>query len=103
MLNKNELRINYFKKKTVHENQSILFIHGMYYDAWCYEEYFIPYFTDLGYDYYALSLQNHGKSENKKPFWKVRIKDYVEDVKKTVDKIGGNPILVGHSMGGFIL
>ncbi len=90
-------------KKDSSRNQSILFIHGMYHAAWCYEEYFMPYFADLGYDCYALSLQNHGNSDSKKPFWKVRIKDYVEDVKKTVEKIGGNPILIGHSMGGFIL
>jgi alpha-beta hydrolase superfamily lysophospholipase len=91
------------KKATNSRNQSLLFIHGMYHAAWCYEEYFLPYFANLGYDCYALSLQNHGKSERKKATWRLRIKDYVNDVKKAVDSIDGDPILIGHSMGGFII
>ncbi len=83
--------------------QSLLFIHGMFHGAWCFEEYFLPYFSDLGFDCYAMSLQNHGKSEKKKATWRLRIKDYVADVKQAVDEIGTNPILIGHSMGGFII
>jgi len=84
-------------------NQPLLFIHGMYHAAWCYEEYFLPYFANLGFDCYAMSFQNHGKSESTKPFWRVRVKDYVNDIKKVVDSIDGDPILIGHSMGGFII
>ena len=83
--------------------KSLLFIHGMWHGAWCYKPYFLPYFSDLGYDTYALSFRNHGKSGHEKPIWRVRIKDYVADIKKAVDSIEGDPILVGHSMGGFVV
>jgi len=91
------------KKGDSSRNQSILFIHGMFHAAWCYEDFFMPFFADLGYDCYALSFRNHGKSEHKKATWRVRIKDYVADIKQAVDHIDGDPVLVGHSMGGFVI
>ncbi|RLC08454.1 MAG: alpha/beta hydrolase, partial [Deltaproteobacteria bacterium] len=39
----------------------ILFIHGAFAGAWCWEEYFLPYFADHGYESHALSLRGHGK------------------------------------------
>lgn len=91
------------KKGDSSKNQSLLFIPGMFHGAWCFEEYFLPYFSSLGYDCYALSLQNHGKSYKKKATWKIRIKDYVNDLKNAIDSIKSDPILIGHSMGGFII
>jgi len=85
------------------KNQPLLFIHGMFHGAWCWEPYFMPYFADLGYDTYAISLRNHAGSESEKPMWRVRIKEYVEDVRQAVASIDGDPILIGHSMGGFVL
>ncbi len=91
------------KKAANPRNQSLLFIHGMYHAAWCFDVHFLDYFANLGFDCYAMSLQNHGKSEKKKATWRIRIKDYIADVKQVVDEISTNPILIGHSMGGFII
>ncbi len=81
----------------------ILFVHGMWHGAWCWEPYFLPYFKKLGYSASALSLSNHGNSPKKKPFNLLRISDYVQDLNDIVEILGTPPILVGHSMGGFIV
>ncbi len=85
------------------EKQAILLVHGMWGGAWCWEPYFLPYLEELGYKAYAVSLSNHGNSPKRKNFNLLRIDDYVNDLKETIDRIGGSPILVGHSMGGFIV
>jgi len=93
--------INHHQEIT--QKHPLLFIHGMWHAAWCWEPHFMPYFAALGYDTYAISLRNHGKSEKKKATWRLRIKEYVQDVHQAVTSIDGDPILIGHSMGGFIV
>ena len=88
------------KKKT--DFPPLLFVHGMCHAAWCWQENFMPYFVERGFDSYAVSLRGHGKSDSDKPLHKLSIADYVVDVQKVVNHIGEMPILVGHSMGGFI-
>ena len=96
-----ELEIIHHHKKITQKNP-LLFIHGMWHAAWCWEPHFLPYFANLGYDTYAISLRNHGKSAKNKATWRLRIKDYVEDVRQAVESINGDPIIIGHSMGGFV-
>lgn len=91
------------KGKGESEKAPVLFIHGAWHGAWCWEKYFMKHFSQNGYDCYALNLRKHGTPGNVKGINCVSIKDYVEDVKSAVDKIGRLPILVGHSMGGMIL
>ena len=91
------------KHQAITQKSPILFVHGMWHGAWCWEPNFMPYFAKNGFDTYALSLRNHGKSKHHKPIWRVRIKEYVEDVRQAVESIDGDPIIVGHSMGGFIV
>ncbi len=83
--------------------QPLLFVHGMWHGAWCWEPYFLPYFEHHGIKAYALSLSNHANSPRRKPFNLLRIGDYVKDVRKVVNSLEQKPILVGHSMGGFIV
>ncbi len=77
----------------------IVFVHG----AWCWDEYFLPYFAKQGFEVHALSLRGHGKSESNKSIRFTRIKDYVADVEQTIHGLGKDVIVVGHSMGGFIV
>ncbi|MGV0029174.1 alpha/beta hydrolase [Phormidesmis priestleyi] len=83
-------------------SQSILFIHGAYHGAWCWEEHFLDYFAELGYLAYALNLRGHGNSECSKS-QKVSFSEYLEDIDRTIQKIGKPTILVGHSLGGMLV
>ncbi|MCK7510983.1 MAG: lysophospholipase [Desulfobacterales bacterium] len=89
--------------KNGNKSTPILFIHGAWHGAWCWEEYFLPYFASKGYDAYALSLRGHGNSEGREGLRWWSISDYVDDVSQIVGQIHKIPILVGHSMGGLIV
>ena len=89
--------------KNGNKSTPILFIHGAWHGAWCWEEYFLPYFASKGYDAYALSLRGHGNSEGREGLRWWSISDYVDDVSQIVEQIHKMPILVGHSMGGLIV
>ena len=81
----------------------LLFIPGMLHGAWCWEEYFLDYFAQQGYAAHALNLRGHGNSEGREQLRWTRIADYVTDVEETVREMPSAPILIGHSMGGFII
>ncbi|NWF69829.1 MAG: alpha/beta fold hydrolase [Chloroflexi bacterium] len=84
----------------------LLFVHGAWHGAWCWDEYWMPYFAQQGYPCYALSLRGHGGSPAVKPMFLNSINDYVQDVAtiaaRIKDETGQPPALIGHSMGGFI-
>jgi len=81
----------------------LLFVHGMMHGAWCWDAHFLPYFARHGFSAYALNLRGHGGSEGRENLRWTRIADYVEDVRAAVRQLPEPPILIGHSMGGFIL
>lgn len=81
----------------------ILFVHGAWHAAWCWEEYFMPYFAQHGYTCFALSLRGHGKSENNKALRWTRALEYVEDVEQIARGLDTPPIVIGHSMGGYVV
>jgi len=81
----------------------VLFVHGAWHGAWCWEEHFLPYFAEKGYSSYAVSLRGHGASESPARFRFARIADYVADVAQIVEQLPQPPVLVGHSMGGLVV
>jgi alpha-beta hydrolase superfamily lysophospholipase len=81
----------------------ILFVHGMWHAAWCWEEHFLPYFAQRGYTVHAMSLRGHGGSEGRERLRWATMADYISDAKQIIEQIGQTPILVGHSMGGAIV
>ena len=81
----------------------LLFIHGMLHGAWCWEVHFLDYFADNGFAAYAVNLRGHGQSEGREQLRWTRIADFVEDVANAVRQLPSPPILIGHSMGGFII
>lgn len=81
----------------------ILFVHGVWHAAWCWAEYFMPYFARHGYASYALSLRGHGKSDGRERLRWTSIADYVSDVTQVVQQLGSPPVLVGHSMGTVVV
>jgi pimeloyl-ACP methyl ester carboxylesterase len=82
---------------------SLLFVHGAWHGAWCWAEYFLPYFAKHGYASLALSLRGHGASAGRERLRRTRIADYVTDVAQVISRLPKPPILVGHSMGGLIV
>ena len=89
-------------KRPVHDTP-LLFIHGAYTAAWCWEEHFLPWFASQGYFGYALSLSGHGTSRGRKQLDSFSISDYVDDVATVVAALPAPPVLIGHSMGGFVV
>ena len=81
----------------------LLFIHGTLHGAWCWDVHFLDYFAQHGYAAHAVNLRGHGNSEGREKLRWTRIADYVEDVTNAVGQLPSPPILIGHSMGGFII
>ncbi len=81
----------------------LLFVHGAWHGAWCWAEYFLPYFARHGYASFALSLRGHGASEGRARLRRTRIADYVRDVAQVASQLPKPPVLIGHSMGGLIV
>ncbi len=82
----------------------LLFIHGAYTAAWCWDEHFLPHFASLGYTCYALSLSGHGMSRRRGGrLDSYSIGNYVDDVAEVVAKLPDPPALIGHSMGGMVV
>jgi pimeloyl-ACP methyl ester carboxylesterase len=81
----------------------LLFVHGAYHAAWCWDEYFLDFFADRGYRALAVSLRGHGNSPAPRPMQACSIADLVADVGSVADKLSSQPVVIGHSLGGFIV
>jgi pimeloyl-ACP methyl ester carboxylesterase len=81
----------------------LLFVHGAWHAAWCWDEHFLGFFADKGYRAVALSFRGHGGSSSCKPLRSCTVSDYVEDVKSVADSLPEQPVMIGHSMGGLIV
>lgn len=81
----------------------LLFVHGAFAGAWCWAEHFLPYFANAGIRAFAVSLSGHGGSPGRERLDRLSIADYVRDLGEAVATVGGDPVIVGHSMGGFVV
>lgn len=81
----------------------LLFVHGAWHGAWCWDVHFMDYFAQQGFTVHALSLRGHGKSEGRNNLRWARIADYVEDVVTLAQNLPKAPIVIGHSMGGLVV
>ena len=81
----------------------LLFIHGTLHTAACWDVHFLDYFAQHGYAAHAVNLRGHGNSEGREKLRWTRIADFVEDITNAVERLPSPPILIGHSMGGFIV
>jgi pimeloyl-ACP methyl ester carboxylesterase len=79
----------------------LLFVHGAFCGAWCWEEHFLPYFAGRGYDAWAVDLRGHGLHGEEAGM--ASVEDYVADVLAAVRTIGTPPVLLGHSMGAIVV
>jgi pimeloyl-ACP methyl ester carboxylesterase len=81
----------------------LLFVHGASIAAWCWEEHFLGFFASRGYRAAALSLRGHGASTLSKPLNSCSLADYVDDVHAAVAKLGSPPVVIGHSLGCWVV
>jgi pimeloyl-ACP methyl ester carboxylesterase len=81
----------------------LLFVHGAFHGAWCWDEHFLDFFAEQGYRSLAVSLRGHGKSPAPKPMRFCSIADFVDDVASVANSLPERPVVVGHSMGGFVV
>ena len=93
--------ISRYPKKTT-GRRPLVFIHGAFVGAWCWEKNFLDWFADRGFEVHALSLRGHNGSPATAPVHGHTISDYLEDVEAVTSCLDREPVLIGHSMGGFI-
>ena len=81
----------------------LLFVHGAWHGAWCWEDHFLPYFAQHGYTSHAVDLRGHGKSEGGDRLRGTSISHYVSDLAQIIGKLERPPVLIGHSLGGLVV
>lgn len=79
----------------------LLFVHGAWLGAWCWDEFFLGFFAEAGFPAFALSLRGHGGSSGALHF--ASMDDYVADLADVAKGLPSPPILIGHSMGGGVV
>jgi pimeloyl-ACP methyl ester carboxylesterase len=80
----------------------LLFVHGGYVDARCWQAHFLPFFASRGFDCYAPDLSGHGHSDGRQYLDALSLDDYLADVTQVVDGLGRKPVVIGHSMGAVL-
>eukprot|EP00775_Hariotina_reticulata_P013096 gene13096-13223_t len=91
-------------RKKLSTKPPLLFVHGSYHAAWCWEEKFQPYFADTGYESWAVSLRCQGGSDRPAvaPAVAGTLDTHAQDLAEVVQQMGGPPVMVAHSFGGLI-
>lgn len=82
----------------------MLFVHGSLHAAWCFR-FFQPFFAERGHQTFAISLRGAGLSQSEEEGTSITIEQHIADLNALVDTLNlpQPPIIIGHSMGGFIL
>jgi len=98
------MHLEVITRKPKKENGStpLLFVHGGWHGAWCWEP-FQSYFAEQGYVSHALSLRGHGNSEGRERLRWLRTVDFVADVVETVTRLPETPVLIGHCAGSYVI
>ena len=81
----------------------LLFVHGAFLSAACWERHVMPELAAAGFDCYALSLRGHGQSEGHEFLPIASLDHYVYDLGNSIARLPQRPILIGHSMGCTII
>lgn len=81
---------------------SILFVHGAGHAAWCWHEHFTGWFEARGYAVAAPDLPRHGHFDRRGIRF-TPLRAYVDAVASAAGGLEPPLILVGHSLGGFVV
>ena len=102
-MNLRKLHTLYRRAAGTSRHPPLLFVHGGYVGASCWDEFFLPYFSRCGFDCHAVDLSGHGRSEGHERLHSFGLDDYAADVARVAASLGETPILIGHSMGTAIV
>ncbi|MFY9657328.1 MAG: alpha/beta fold hydrolase [Methylocystis sp.] len=80
----------------------LLFVHGGWHGASCWDQGFLERVAGQGFAVHAMSLRGHGESAGREHLRRTRVRDFVDDIEETVDSLSSPPLVIGHSMGGFL-
>ena len=80
----------------------LLFVHGAWHGAWCWQPHFMPYFSARGYHCHALSLRGHGQSDGAERLRSTRLREFMSDIRRVGEQLG-KPVVIAHSMGALAL
>lgn len=81
----------------------LLFLHGAFVGAWCWEVHFLTYFLQRGFTVCAPSLRGHGRSAGRQQLQRTGVHEFVRDLERVVGELEHPPVLIGHSMGGLVI
>jgi pimeloyl-ACP methyl ester carboxylesterase len=85
-------------------NDTIFMIHGMWGGAWYWENY-VNFFSEKGYRCVTTTLRYHDMEPTAVPdprLGTTRLQDYAADLEAEIKALDGDPIIMGHSMGGLL-
>jgi len=91
-------RIAYIPKNRRYQTP-IVFQHGMWHGAWCWDLW-QSLFATWGWENYAHSLPGHANSHLQRNLPCCTLDYYLGFLKAEIDRFPEKPILIGHSMGG---
>ena len=81
----------------------LLFVHGAWHGAWCWQERWLPAAAAAGWHSVAVSLRGHGGSGRPERFQLASLRHYEHDVLQTITTLPSPPVLIGHSLGGVVV
>lgn len=96
-------KIQLSSSKSGKTRPKIVFVHGICVGAWVWDEFFLPYFAEHGFEAHALSLRGHGKSGGAAGLMGWSLDDYANDLDEVVKSLEGPVVVVGHSLGGAVV
>lgn len=90
------------KPATPADRPPLLFVHGAFAGAWCWEEHFLDWFAVNGFEAHALDLPGRRGRPDAEMLQSFTLFDYLDAVLAAIDGMPTPPIVVGHSMGGYL-
>lgn len=98
-----KLEVRSRKAKGSANPMKLVFVHGICVGAWIWEKHFFPYFSEAGFDCYALSLRGHAGSDGHEQLSQWRLADYTDDLHSITADISEPLVVIGHSLGGAVV
>ena len=95
--------ISHRPDKKATKKPQLLFVHGAFVAAWCWDDNFLPYFARRGFTAHAMSLRGHGESGGRDRLETTSIDDFEADVQLVAQHLGGPLVVIGHSMGAMVV